>query len=217
MCRETIWLLAIVCLCKTVFGSVAKPGCYWYTLPGNCGGKKVCIIEKGNAFRNAKYLKNGYPLCPDKNEKGYYFFEQDNSGHLYCGNVTLDCTHDRPAGNMEAWKLMPYRVDPESLKRDHEGSILARLQRERKNSGRGLENEVKTYKNLVLLIRFKNHKGKPNIPKPRQIREVFNHNGPHRELAPTGSVSDYYKSQTYGKIEIINVVTPWMDVDVTQP
>ena len=75
----------------------------------------------------------------------------------------------------------------------------------------------KIVKNLVLLIRFQDHKDRQAPLKPRSAYEqFFNGDSINLEYNPTGSVKHYYKRQSYGKVSLESVVVGWIDVTQTE-
>ncbi len=71
-----------------------------------------------------------------------------------------------------------------------------------------------TLKNLVLLVRFKNHKTRV-LPTVDDFEIVFNHQGEdddHHHLAPTGSVRDVFRVNSYGKFILESKIYGWIDL-----
>lgn len=72
-------------------------------------------------------------------------------------------------------------------------------------------------KNLVLLLRFANHKAQNSPLKPKSAYEqFFNGDSIDQDFNPTGSVKHYYSRQSYGKIVVESVVIGWIDVTQTE-
>ena len=71
-----------------------------------------------------------------------------------------------------------------------------------------------TLKNLVVLMRFQNHKARV-LPTAENFEVLFNHDGenkPHHDLAPTGSVRDVFRINSYGKLTVESKVYGWVDL-----
>ena len=71
-----------------------------------------------------------------------------------------------------------------------------------------------TLKNLVVLMRFQNHKNRI-LPAVEDFDVLFNHDGeeqPHHDLAPTGSVWDVFRINSYGKFSLESEVYGWVDL-----
>lgn len=67
-----------------------------------------------------------------------------------------------------------------------------------------------TLKNLVLLVRFQNHKTRI-LPTVDDFEILFNHEGNH-DLVPTGSVSDVFRINSYGKLVLESKIYGWIDL-----
>jgi M6 family metalloprotease-like protein len=70
-------------------------------------------------------------------------------------------------------------------------------------------------KNLVVLIRFADHKQRP-VPAPAAYTTIFNKKGGDPVLAPTGSVRDVYLENSYGKLRLNSTVLTWVDLPQTE-
>ena len=82
---------------------------------------------------------------------------------------------------------------------------------------RATSDSPKVVKNLVLLIRFANHKELESPLKPRSAYDqFFNGDTINQDFNPTGSVKHYYSRQSYGKIILESVVVGWIDVTQTE-
>lgn len=71
-----------------------------------------------------------------------------------------------------------------------------------------------TLRNLVVLIRFTDHKNR-TLPTKDDIEILMNHRGPH-PLCPSGSVRDVVLENSYGALTLESVVTDWIDLDDTE-
>jgi M6 family metalloprotease-like protein len=69
-------------------------------------------------------------------------------------------------------------------------------------------------KNLVVLVQWSDHTDRI-LPSPEEFSILLNHKGPH-PLCPSGSVRDFYLENSYGKLDLESVVTPWVVVDNTE-
>lgn len=66
-------------------------------------------------------------------------------------------------------------------------------------------------KNLVILLRFSNHHNR-QLPSVRDIDTLFNKEGGHQVVAPSGSIRDVYAQSSYGKFSLESTVYGWVDV-----
>lgn len=70
-------------------------------------------------------------------------------------------------------------------------------------------------KNLVVLMRFQDDLLKP-VPSRDDIDVLFNHRGkPYHNLAPTGSIYDYFYDVSFGKFSVESTVVNWIDMPRT--
>ena len=86
---------------------------------------------------------------------------------------------------------------------------LARL------SKRSLATTQGVVKNLVVLLRYKNHK-KRELPSVEDIDILMNSETPHPDICPTGSLKGVYKELSYGKLTIESTVTEWYTTSETE-
>ena len=71
-------------------------------------------------------------------------------------------------------------------------------------------------KNLVVLVRFKNHRSRP-LRSPSDYDILFNQNDSNNpELAPTGSVRDVFRINSYGKLTLQSTIFGWIDLPETE-
>lgn len=68
--------------------------------------------------------------------------------------------------------------------------------------------------NLVVMVRFADHKTRP-LPSKENLGILFNNVGPN-PLCPTGSVRDVWYLNSYGSLTIQSVLTGWIDVAMTE-
>ena len=69
--------------------------------------------------------------------------------------------------------------------------------------------------NLVLLVRFSNHKNR-TLPPASAYALLFNAIGGDKTFAPTGSIKDYFRSNSYGLLNINSFVNDWILVPFTE-
>jgi hypothetical protein len=72
-----------------------------------------------------------------------------------------------------------------------------------------------TMQNLVVLIRFSDHINR-DLPSASDIGIIMNRRGGDRDLAPTGSVRDYFLQSSYGNLNVLSTVSPWIDLPETE-
>lgn len=74
---------------------------------------------------------------------------------------------------------------------------------------------IGTLKNLVILMKFKDHKNRI-LPSKEDIMVLMNSDEVDEELAPTGSLKMLYRDYSYGKLTIESEVTDWIILDNTE-
>jgi hypothetical protein len=74
---------------------------------------------------------------------------------------------------------------------------------------------IGTLKNLVIPIRFANHKTRA-LPTRADIDVLMNSRTPHATLAKTGSVWSVFNENSYGKLNLESTVVDWVDTQYTE-
>ena len=72
-----------------------------------------------------------------------------------------------------------------------------------------------TLKNLVILVRFRDHENRP-LPPREDLDVLFNKVGGDKFLAPTGSIRDVYTANSYGKFFLESTIIDWLDLSRTE-
>ncbi|MGK3746776.1 MAG: hypothetical protein ACI8RD_011863, partial [Bacillariaceae sp.] len=70
---------------------------------------------------------------------------------------------------------------------------------------------IGTLKNLVILMKFKDHKNR-SVPSKDDVSVLMNNEEVDPDLAPTGSLKMIYWENSYGQLTIESEVTDWIDV-----
>ena len=69
------------------------------------------------------------------------------------------------------------------------------------------------FTNLVILLRFAGSKQtKSTLPTRQQIATLMNSPTPDTQIAPTGSVYSAYREYSYGEVEIVSSIKPWVRI-----
>ncbi len=105
--------------------------------------------------------------------------------------------------------LSQRRVTPDELADDLEPT-LERVAATTGGDGDG-ESATAKLRNLVLLLRFKNHANRA-LPSREVIEKIFNAVNGDPQVAPTGSVRDVYLKNSAGALELVSAVSPWLDL-----
>ncbi len=176
-------------------------------------GTKVAVRLKGDEFYHWSEDAAGYTVVRDAAAKNWVYAEKTSSGALRPGSHKVGGAEPALLGLEKGLR------DESALKR----AKARRTQREASGPYRVLASRaaaagykaaparvpavVGTMKNLVILARFA---GAP-VPSftQAQFTSLFNDNGYNTDGA-AGSVQDYYKQVSYGKLTVQSVVSPWV-------
>ena len=153
---------------------------------------------------------DGYTVIQDKNNSNFvYAKKNDTIGELVSSGIVVGNGDPKSAG-------IAKRLRRSSSSNDHtrrhllEGHEPHRRELSVPSTG--------TLKNLVVLVRFQNHKTRI-LPTAEDFDVVFNHEGEddhHHDLAPTGSVRDVFRVNSYGKLTLESEVYGWVDLPETE-
>lgn len=206
----------------------APTSCMDYELPGDCG-EIVCLRQFGTPFSHAWSYADKYSLCMHTNstsqEKYFVFGKADDELGMLCTEYALTCAQKSPpfedtsrsATTVTSSLPRPTPiVSEEELAQDNKDSFYAKIQRQRNATNRRrVLADYSVLHNLVLLIRFSDHKD-DNLPSPENYDVLFNNDGPESSICPTGSVNDLFESNFYGEITIKHTVVGWVDINMTE-
>jgi len=79
----------------------------------------------------------------------------------------------------------------------------------------GLRSVKGNHRNLVILLRFSDHKDR-ELPSVNDYNVLFNKKGGHPDIAPTGSVRDVYSISSYDQYDLVSTVVGWVDLPETE-
>ncbi|KAL7541424.1 hypothetical protein ACHAXR_010911 [Thalassiosira sp. AJA248-18] len=191
------------------------------------------IYIKGDEAYHWYEDKHGYTIIDDPkyerkvNRTRKVYAEIDSKSNLISSGVRFgsmaDSTisrlglkkHIKPPANIQKVKCGQYCEDKPS--RNHvRGSSTKRgpnrrnLQEEHTNR-RKLMASANALRNLVVLIRFSDHKDRI-LPSVSEFDVLMNGPGGEGTVAPTGSVNDVFLSNSYGAFSLESTVYPWITV-----
>eukprot|EP00550_Attheya_septentrionalis_P008513 CAMPEP_0198287054 /NCGR_PEP_ID=MMETSP1449-20131203/5991_1 /TAXON_ID=420275 /ORGANISM="Attheya septentrionalis, Strain CCMP2084" /LENGTH=1128 /DNA_ID=CAMNT_0043984949 /DNA_START=159 /DNA_END=3545 /DNA_ORIENTATION=+ len=72
-----------------------------------------------------------------------------------------------------------------------------------------------TLKNLVVLLRFKDHKAR-KLPSKDDYEKLFNSEEPVAKTAPSGSIRNLFKQNSFDELTLDSVVHGWIDLNITE-
>ncbi len=139
-----------------------------------------------------------------KNETGTYVFAAlDDNGDLRAMDLVVG--RDLPPENL------PRRVLPSPERLD----ARAKEWMPGMEQGPARVGASGNVANLVILMRFRDHRQRP-LPSPSDFDVLFNAPGGHSTLAPTGSVADVYRENSYGQLQLQSKIVGWIDLPKTE-
>lgn len=177
----------------------ASPHPYQQTQPD---GTVISLRVRGDEHFNWSEDLDGYTVV---HNKGWFEYARLNkNGRLVPSGlkVGLDNPH---AGGLSRGQL-PSSAQRASSAKGSAGGSKASLQ---SAAAAG------AIKNLVILIQFSNHAGRP-LPSTSDIDVLMNAPGGDPVLAPTGSMRDFYLQNSYGQLELNSDVSSWITVSGTE-
>jgi len=93
--------------------------------------------------------------------------------------------------------------------------VADQRRRRRMRVARQLPATTGVLKNLVINIRFSDHLERA-LPSVADLDILFNAEGGHTEIAPTGSVKDVFTVNSYGKLLLESTVSDWVTVSKSE-
>ena len=192
---------------------VAVPACHSVALEGGCG-KSMCVYSRGDAYQHWLETEDGHSLCRTSAGQLVFAGEGDASGGLNCSGAPLRCGSLAPGPGVRKG-LRPKG----SARRRDDDSLFERIVRGRRGGGLGRTllsaSSPARLRNLVLLMRWKDSPA-ARLPARSAYDILVNKPGGDAAIAPSGSVSDVFRANFYGRIVIESVVVGWVDVPYTQ-
>jgi immune inhibitor A len=153
-------------------------------------------LESFDDPRNRELAKTpGYTVVQD--EVGWYVFAEIDEAGRWAPSKSIVGT-DEPV--VEQRRLMP---PPEEMTEMAMSQLPESALPPRAAAPAG---EVH---NLVVLMRFADHEDR-TLPSREDFDKLFNASGGDAILAPTGSVQDFYRENSYGKLTLKSAPTVWI-------
>ena len=183
---------------------------YPFPLDNQYAGSNTTLFYHGSSPLDSLVTDaDGYTVIYDKNSSDFIYAMSDNtSGELVSSGIIIG-----EGGPMNA--RIPKRLRSSS----HKDAPRRHLLEGHHPHHRKLAVPATgTLKHLVILVRFKNHKNRI-LPTVDDFDILFNHggeNGTHHHLAPTGSVRDVFRINSYGRLTLNTTVYGWVDLPETE-
>jgi M6 family metalloprotease-like protein len=146
---------------------------------------------------------NGYTITEDSNKMIVYATMNETSGDLMPTSMMVG--YDNPEDHGLPKQLVPHEMNNRMLQRKSKGQD---------DHGRRLA-MTPILKNLVILIRFSDHKHRV-LPTKSEVDILFNQVEGDPLIAPTGSVRDVFTVNSYGKFSLESDIYGWVDLPNTE-
>ncbi len=174
---------------------------------GEDGSDSTPLFYHGSSpFDSVLADADGYTVIRDTETSDFVYASKNHTnGELISSGIVVGTGDPSSAG-------IPKRLHPTSTSKDYgrrylrEGHRAHRRELSVPSTG--------NLKNLVLLVRFQNHKTRI-LPSVDDFDVLFNHKGDdndHHDLAPTGSVRDVFRVNSYGKFILESKIYGWIDL-----
>jgi len=215
-------ILVLSVVLKMSDGAPASPHGFKEAQPD--GTETPTLFINGDHSMNYLTDKSGYTVTKDKD--GWFVYAEEMSGELIPTEMVVGIDDPDRSGLTKHVKPNRRRLSDEVYKQSSSSLSSSLLRGTKKqtqipsNRDLGLDTEIPTklppgvMKNLVVLIRFKDHEFR-RIPSQRDINELMNNDGPDG-IIPTGSVNDVIKKNSYGKMTMDSYVMPWVTISKTE-
>ena len=176
------------------------------------------LFLKGDEHYNWMADKHGHSVIQD--DQGWWVYAKHVDGSLVSAGVRVGFGNPKKLGlttylkNDPSKRINNLRIDHEAATKEHRdllqvpSSALCNFQ--------GTASDPCRLRGLVLLTRLGDHNGR-DLPSPEEIDILFNHNGPTADgTAPTGTVSDVFRANSYDSFVLESYVTQWIQVSRTE-
>jgi M6 family metalloprotease-like protein len=201
---STLKLVSIVGLGRLsgVHAGMASP--YPFRLEQGNGSMTPYLICHGGPDFHFMTDVNGYTITEDSKKMIVYAMMNETSGDLMPTSMMVG--YDNPEDHGLTKQLVPREMLQEKYKgQDGKGDHDRRL----------AVSMAPILKNLVILIRFSDHKHRV-LPTKSEVDILFNQVEGDPFIAPTGSVRDVFTVNSYGKFSLESDIYGWVDLRNTE-
>lgn len=216
----TAFLLAFLAVATNVVQSDIPPSEEPFRVVQPNGGLSPPIYLVGTAAYHREESEDGYTIIDDPAGSGWKVYAiRDPLGNLVSSGIRFGFGNPAMAG-------IPKHVEPDERVKIEEGGqfyldkvkeMLGGLPPERDSDGSGARNRRRlapttgNVKNLVVMMKFKDHRRR-SYPPLADFDIVFNNNGPHASICPTGSFQDLYHTNSYNQFTVTSTVPEWVSL-----
>lgn len=211
MLGSRFFLVCLVVLSFPLHGETSSPNPRGFYEKQPDGSFTPRIFLRGSEHEHYLMDDEGYIVTRDENEWFVYATMKEN-GDL--GSTGIPVGHKGNDGR----KLRREEIQ-ETRGRDAMNTPLKKPLTFNKPKSSFRRNLAVTARgnvnNLVLLARFSDHKNR-TLPSSSAYSLLFNAVGGDKTIAPTGSIKDYYLSNSYGLLTITSFINDWILVPFTE-
>jgi M6 family metalloprotease-like protein len=211
MLHRRLFLLALLIGFSLVDGGPASP--YPFRLKQEDGSETPDLYLHGSSPDHSFVTDaDGYTVILDESTSNYVYATMNTtSGELVSSGINVGTPN-------AALEDIPKRLVPFSFHDRWERHLLEQINVRGDDPAmppRRLLQLPPVSKNLVILVRFSNHKTR-KLPSVSDFDTVFNRPNSSGPLAPTGSVRDVFLINSYGQFTLDSKVFGWVDLPQTE-
>lgn len=182
-------------------------------------GTTVQVSLKGDEYYHWHEDRGGYTILKDTATKNWVYAERDASGSLRAGRNKVGAADPAALGipkrlldtpRMSAARTRRTKVEASSPFRV--SSSVSTVSGTQSTAPARTPILTGTMKNLVILAQFSDV---PFVHSQAEFDNLFNQLG-YTASGAVGSVRDYYKEVSYGKLDVQSVVSVWVTLPHTQ-
>ena len=205
-------LTAIAFTLSSTFAAPANPIGKHYDQPD--GSRTPELFLKGNEHYSWMTDKKGYTVIRDAH--GWWVYAKQEDGLLVSSGVHVGYGNPKKLGLTTNLKDDPIKRINNLHPATREHRELLYIPKLALCNFQGTASNPCRLRSLIVLVQFPDHKQRV-LRSPEEYDIVFNHNGPTADsLAPTGSVSDVFRANSYDSFVSESHVTQWIQVSRTE-
>jgi M6 family metalloprotease-like protein len=214
--RLLSYLFLLMMLYTATHAAPADPKPHRYIQPDN--SETPFIWLRGDHFYNWMSDEKGYTIVKD--ELGWYTYAvKTNHGDIISSGVPVGSKNPKKLG------ILPGLLHAEHKRPMHDALPDSNMASEHRSLFQIPENSICGFngskddpcrlRGIVFLVRFSDHANRV-LPRQQEYDILFNNNGSHSKIAPSGSVSDVFSENSYETFVLDSYVTPWIKVARTE-
>lgn len=183
--------------------------------------RSIDVANSSGSFSSEVYeeTNRGYTIRYDETLRAYVYLDVDDSTGELINTRIIARRDDNPS---------TLKVRRSAMKRRQDILVKAFPDHNRSNnshifspvgSSKGTKSfttrATGTLRNLVIPIMFSDHTSR-NLPTKADLNILMNNRVPDQNLAPHGSVRDYYLQASFNQLTIESTIADWVTIDFTE-